>query len=38
MDARDGLLVVASPEFVMAYDGKDWQTLVAPYPDCLRGQ
>jgi hypothetical protein len=30
MDARDGLLVVASPEFVMAYDDKDWRTLVAP--------
>jgi len=31
MDARDGLLVVASPEVVMAYDGKEWRTLVAPY-------
>lgn len=31
MDACDGLLVVASPEVVMAYDGNDWQTLVAPY-------
>jgi hypothetical protein len=33
MDAYDGLLVVASPEVVMAYDGNDWQILVAPYPD-----
>ncbi|MDR1887934.1 MAG: hypothetical protein LBQ81_00865, partial [Zoogloeaceae bacterium] len=33
MDARDGLLVVASPEVVMGYDGKAWRTLVAPYLD-----
>jgi len=26
-----GLLVIASPWYVMAYDGKAWQTLVAPY-------
>jgi hypothetical protein len=31
MDARDGLLVVASLEEVMAYDGKAWRTLVTPY-------
>jgi hypothetical protein len=31
MDAYDGLLAIASPEVVMAYDGKDWQTLIAPY-------
>jgi hypothetical protein len=33
MDARDGLLVVASMEEVMAYDGKAWRTLVSPYLD-----
>lgn len=33
MDARDGLLVVAAPEVVMAYDGKAWRTLIAPYFD-----
>ena len=33
MDARDGLLVVAAPEVVMAYDGKEWRTLIAPYFD-----
>ncbi len=31
MDARDGLLVVASPSEVMAYDGKEWKIIVAPY-------
>ena len=31
MDARDGLLVVASPSEVMAYDGKEWKVIVAPY-------
>ncbi|QIL82704.1 hypothetical protein G7047_24280 [Diaphorobacter sp. HDW4A] len=31
MDARDGLLVVASPSVVMSYDGREWRTLVSPY-------
>jgi hypothetical protein len=31
MDARDGLLVVASPHHVMGFDGRHWQTIVAPY-------
>lgn len=31
MDARDGLLAVASPEVVMTFDGKTWRTIVAPY-------
>jgi len=30
-DGDGGLLVIASPEVVMAYDGKEWKTLVAPY-------
>jgi hypothetical protein len=33
MDARDGLLMVASPDVVMAYDGKEWRILIAPYFD-----
>jgi len=33
MDARDGLLVVASPDSVWGYDGKQWRSLVAPYLD-----
>ncbi|GAB2854576.1 hypothetical protein GCM10027277_23880 [Pseudoduganella ginsengisoli] len=33
MDAYDGLLVVASLEFAMAFDGQQWQTIVAPYLD-----
>jgi len=33
MDARDGLLAVASPMSVMAFDGRTWRTLVAPYSD-----
>lgn len=33
MDAHDGLLVIAGPEVVKAYDGKTWRTLVAPYLD-----
>ena len=33
MDAYDGLLVVASPEVVMAYQDGQWRTLVAPYLD-----
>lgn len=33
MDAHDGLLVIASPEVVKAYDGKEWRTLVASYLD-----
>jgi hypothetical protein len=32
MDARDGLLVIAGQERAMAYDGKAWRTLVAPFP------
>ena len=31
MDARDGLLVIASLHQVYAFDGKEWQCLVAPY-------
>lgn len=31
MDARDGLLAVASQQVVMAYDGQSWRTIVAPY-------
>ena len=31
MDARDGLLVIASPSEVRAYDGKEWRLIVAPY-------
>lgn len=31
MDAHDGLLVVASRNEVMAYDGTDWRSLVTPY-------
>lgn len=31
MDARDGLLAVASPQFVMTFDGNTWRTIVAPY-------
>lgn len=31
MDVRDGLLVVASPNVVMSFDGREWRTLVAPY-------
>ena len=33
MDAYDGLLVVASPEVVMAYQDGQWRTLIAPYLD-----
>lgn len=33
MDAYDGLLVIAGPEVVKAYDGKTWRTLIAPYLD-----
>lgn len=33
MDAYDGLLVIAGLEFVMGFDGKQWQTIVAPYLD-----
>ncbi|GGC25633.1 hypothetical protein [Pseudoduganella buxea] len=32
MDAYDGILVVASLDTVMQFDGKSWQVLVAPYP------
>ena len=31
MDARDGLLAVASPEVVMTFDGSQWRTIIAPY-------
>lgn len=31
MDARDGLLVIASPATVHAFDGTHWRCLVAPY-------
>ncbi len=31
MDVRDGLLAIASPDKVMAFDGKDWRVIVAPY-------
>jgi hypothetical protein len=31
MDARDGLLVIASLHQVYAFDGKQWQCLVSPY-------
>jgi len=31
MDAYDGLLVIASPTTVMAYNGQEWRTLIAPY-------
>jgi hypothetical protein len=33
MDAYDGLLAIASSEYVMTYDGKAWKTIVAPYLD-----
>ncbi|MFH6995477.1 hypothetical protein [Flavobacterium sp. FlaQc-48] len=33
MDAHDGLLVVAGPEFVYGFDGKTWKLIVAPYLD-----
>lgn len=33
MDARDGLLLVASPHAVWSFDGKEWKTIVAPYLD-----
>jgi hypothetical protein len=33
MDAYDGLLAIASSEYVMTYDGKVWKTIVAPYLD-----
>lgn len=31
MDARDGLLAIASPSTVHAFDGSNWRCLVAPY-------
>lgn len=31
MDAYDGLLVVASPDYVMSFDGQIWRKLVSPY-------
>ena len=31
MDCYGGLLVVASPDVVMAYENKVWRTLIAPY-------
>ncbi|MES2261510.1 MAG: hypothetical protein V4724_23575 [Pseudomonadota bacterium] len=33
MDARDGLLIVASPYAVWGFDGKEWKDIVAPYID-----
>jgi hypothetical protein len=33
MDAYDGLLAVASSEYVMTFDGKDWRYIVSPYLD-----
>jgi hypothetical protein len=33
MDAYDGLLAIASPEYVMTYDGKSWSYIVVPYLD-----
>jgi hypothetical protein len=33
MDAYDGLLAIASPEYVMTYDGNNWKYIVAPYLD-----
>ena len=33
MDAHDGILVVASLECVMSFDGREWRTIVAPYFD-----
>lgn len=32
IDAADGLLVVASDQFVHGFDGQTWRLLVAPYP------
>lgn len=33
MDARDGLLAIASLDAVKTFDGRAWRTLVAPYAD-----
>lgn len=33
MDAHDGILAVAGPSTVHAYDGDEWYTLIAPYGD-----
>ena len=33
MDARDGLLVVASTDVAMSFDGSQWRTLIAPHFD-----
>lgn len=33
MDARDGLLVVATPDSVWGFDGRAWRSLIAPYLD-----
>ncbi len=33
MDAYDGLLAIASAEYVMTFDGNAWRTIVAPYLD-----
>jgi len=33
MDARDGLLVIADSDTVMAYQNGRWRTLVAPYDE-----
>ncbi len=31
MDARDGILAIASTDTVMTFDGKEWRVIVAPY-------
>lgn len=31
MDVHDGVLVIASPSYVMLFDGTDWSHIVAPY-------
>jgi len=33
MDAHEGILAVAGPSTVHAYDGDEWYTLIAPYGD-----
>ena len=33
MDARDGLLVIASTDVAMSFDGSQWRTLISPYFD-----
>jgi hypothetical protein len=31
MDAYDGVLAIASAQYVMLFDGANWHKLVAPY-------